>query len=105
MEEDDEDGVEDKEEKSVNSNGLAVGVEAPEFDKVALSSKPNQSKTKTEKESEKRLNRSYLARAPSVAKGAELSSVAKSLQKIVCPAPKQRDHRAVNTDRMQNRKP
>ncbi|KAI7979186.1 hypothetical protein LOK49_Contig462G00002 [Camellia lanceoleosa] len=37
MEEDDEDGVEDKEEKSVNSNGLAVGVEAPEFDKVALS--------------------------------------------------------------------
>ncbi|KAI7979542.1 hypothetical protein LOK49_Contig310G00008 [Camellia lanceoleosa] len=33
MEEDDEDGVEDKEEKSVNSNGLAVGVEAPEFDK------------------------------------------------------------------------
>lgn len=36
MEEDDEDGVEDEEEKSVNSDGLAVGVEAPKFDKVVL---------------------------------------------------------------------
>ncbi|KAI8017729.1 hypothetical protein LOK49_LG04G03519 [Camellia lanceoleosa] len=39
MEEDDEDGVEDEEEKSVNSDGLADGVEAPEFDKVVLTSK------------------------------------------------------------------
>ncbi|THG23750.1 hypothetical protein TEA_024324 [Camellia sinensis var. sinensis] len=64
--------------------------------------KPNQSKTKTEREGERQKSsektQSYLARAPSVAKGAELSSVAKSLQKIVCSAPKQRHHQAVNTE-------